>query len=56
VRRIYYVNRTTDEPVIIDFEKSSLTRKVHNTTQLQGWLYTNKYGAVTQKVKEIIEN
>jgi len=41
-------------PVIIDFEKASQSRKCHNVSQLQSFLYNSKHSAITKKVKEIL--
>lgn len=43
------------EPVIIDFEKASPNRRVHNRNQLEGFLFRNKYGAFAKKTKEILQ-
>lgn len=41
-------------PVIIDFEKASQERKVHNVTQLEGMLYRNPHAEITKRVKGIL--
>ncbi|MFH1224394.1 MAG: hypothetical protein V1676_01175 [Candidatus Diapherotrites archaeon] len=43
------------EPVIIDFEKASPNRRVHNRNQIEGFLLKNKYGAFAKKTKEILQ-
>jgi len=43
------------EPVIIDFEKASPNRKVHNSTQLESFLMKPKYGAFAKKVNDILQ-
>ena len=47
------VRQDTLSPVIIDFEKSSDNRKVHNVSVIQALLYKNKHSALVQKIKEI---
>lgn len=42
------------EPVIIDFEKASQKRKVHNVTQLEAMLYKNPHGVIREKVEEVL--
>ena len=42
-------------PVIVDFEKASANRKVHNTAVLESFLYKNPKSAFVKKVKEILE-
>ncbi len=44
------------EPVIIDFEKASLVRRVHNQTQLQSFLFQNPNSAIAQKIREILKS
>ncbi|MBU0635461.1 hypothetical protein KKE06_00355 [Candidatus Micrarchaeota archaeon] len=42
------------KPVIIDFEKASLTRGTHNQTQLESFLFKNPHSRITKRVKELI--
>lgn len=42
------------EPVIIDFEKASQSRKVHNASQLEGFLFKNPRGAIASGVRHIL--
>lgn len=44
-----------NHPVIIDFEKASTNRRVHNLTQLDSFIYRNPNSAITKKVKEILK-
>ncbi|MDO8537568.1 MAG: RIO1 family regulatory kinase/ATPase [archaeon] len=41
-------------PVIIDFEKSSQVRRVHNAAQLKSLIFFNKEGFVALRIKEIV--
>ncbi len=41
-------------PVIIDFEKASQKRKVHNKKVLESFLFKNPYSEITKKVKKIL--
>lgn len=43
------------KPVIIDFEKASSKRKVHNVKVLDSFLFRSKNSAVVKKVEEILE-
>ncbi|MBU1121051.1 hypothetical protein KJ660_04200 [Candidatus Micrarchaeota archaeon] len=42
-------------PVIIDFEKASTNRRVHNLTQLDSFIHKNPNSAIAKKVKEILK-
>jgi putative serine/threonine protein kinase len=42
------------EPVIIDFEKASDHRKVHNRTQLGAFLFRNPNSPVAKRVQELL--
>jgi len=42
-------------PVIIDFEKASFSRKRHNLSTIEAFLFRNPHGAAAKKVKEILE-
>ncbi|MDO8625511.1 MAG: RIO1 family regulatory kinase/ATPase [Candidatus Diapherotrites archaeon] len=39
-------------PVIIDFEKSSMTRKPHNATQLESFLFKNPHSILTRTIHQ----
>lgn len=41
-------------PVIIDFEKASQVRKPHNSTQLESFLFKNKFSAIARTVRQIM--
>jgi len=41
------------KPTIIDFEKASIVRKVHNVTSLEALLYRNKHSFIVRKIKKI---
>jgi predicted Ser/Thr protein kinase len=47
------IRRDTFQPVIIDFEKASDGRKVHNVSVVQALLFKNKHSALVRKIKEI---
>ncbi|MBI5060916.1 MAG: hypothetical protein HZB67_01235 [Candidatus Aenigmarchaeota archaeon] len=42
-------------PVIVDFEKASQNRKVHNVSQLEGFLFKNPNGFAAKKIKQILQ-
>lgn len=42
------------EPVIIDFEKASDHRKVHNKTQLESFLFRNPNSGIAKRVCELL--
>ncbi len=42
------------EPVIIDFEKSSIVRKCKNARQLEGMLFYNKHSVIAEKIRGIL--
>ena len=42
------------EPVIIDFEKSSIVRKCKNARQLEGMLFYNKHSVIAEKIRQIL--
>ena len=41
-------------PVIIDFEKASTKRKVHNVSQLESFFYRSRHSAIAKRVAEIL--
>lgn len=43
-----------NEPVIIDFEKASVSRKCHNLASLKSFLLKNPRSVVSEKVREIL--
>ena len=42
------------KPVIIDFEKASTKRKVHNRAVLEAFLFRNKGGAVAKRIGKLL--
>ncbi|MFH1696416.1 MAG: hypothetical protein ABH854_00725, partial [Candidatus Diapherotrites archaeon] len=44
------------EPIIIDFEKASAVRRVHNSNQLESFLMKPKHGGFAKKVNEILHD
>ncbi|HLC92928.1 MAG TPA: phosphotransferase [archaeon] len=42
-------------PVIIDFEKASRSRKVHNVKVLESFLFRSKNSAIIKKIKETLQ-
>ncbi|MCR4335122.1 MAG: hypothetical protein NUV57_01140 [archaeon] len=43
-------------PIIIDFEKASIKRKVGNVNQLKAFLFLNPHSSIAKKVKDILES
>lgn len=43
-----------NKPVIIDFEKGAIGRRVHNANQVESLLFRNPNSVVTKKVKSIL--
>lgn len=42
------------KPVIIDFEKASESRKVHNRTQLESFLFRNPHSLISKRIRAVL--
>ncbi len=47
--------QSDSKPVIIDFEKASDKRRVHNRTQLESFLFRNPHSAISVRVRDLLD-
>jgi predicted Ser/Thr protein kinase len=42
------------KPIIIDFEKASDHRRVHNQTQLEAFLFKNPHSGIAKRIRALL--